>query len=365
MKMKPRILYIATFPPPVHGSAVVSQQIRDSKLISDVFDGDFVNLATSRGLDERNNYVLKLFRFMVSFSKTFILLLTRHYDLSYCAITCYGGCFIRDSLYVLLCKLFGQKIVIHQHNKGMSNYVDRPLYRTLYPMVYKNVKVILLSWHLYPDIEKLVSKDDVLICPNGVKSMVKGCPEHTSVGKPNILFLSNLLITKGVLVLLDALEILKEKGVDYSCDIVGSETREISSNRLRTELLNRGLTSDVHFHGRKVGKEKDGFFLNADVFTLPSTNEAFGIVNVEAMEYGLPVVSTKEGGIFDTVVDGETGYLVDKFDSAALAEALEKLLTDPHLRSKMGKAGRKRFEELFEETVFENTMLECLKKSML
>ena len=51
-KEKPRILYIATFPPPIHGSAVVSEQIKNSKVIDDAFDGDYVNLGTSRKIDE-------------------------------------------------------------------------------------------------------------------------------------------------------------------------------------------------------------------------------------------------------------------------------------------------------------------------
>ena len=97
---KPRILYIATFPPPIHGSAVVSEQIRNSKVIIDAFDGDYVNLGTSRKMDEIGKGGLwlnlqKLFRFAGSFFKTFGLLLTHRYDLWYCAITCHGSGFLK------------------------------------------------------------------------------------------------------------------------------------------------------------------------------------------------------------------------------------------------------------------------------
>ena len=91
---KPRILYIATFPPPIHGSSVVSEQIRNSKVLNDAFDGDYVNLGTSRKMDEIGKgglwlNMLKLWRFAGAFVKTFWLLLTHRYDLCYCAITCH------------------------------------------------------------------------------------------------------------------------------------------------------------------------------------------------------------------------------------------------------------------------------------
>ena len=83
---KPRILYIATFPPPIHGSSVVSEQIRNSKVLNDAFDGDYVNLGTSRKMDEIGKgglwlNMLKLWRFAGAFAKTFWLLLTHRYDL--------------------------------------------------------------------------------------------------------------------------------------------------------------------------------------------------------------------------------------------------------------------------------------------
>ena len=78
------------------------------------------------------------------------------------------------------------------------------------------------------------------------------------------------------------------------------------------------------------------------------------------MEYALPVVSTNEGGIPDVVINGQTGYTVDKNNPKALADALERLFRNPELCILMGKAGRKRFEEKFTEEVFEHRMKECL-----
>jgi glycosyltransferase involved in cell wall biosynthesis len=73
--------------------------------------------------------------------------------------------------------------------------------------------------------------------------------------------------------------------------------------------------------------------------------EAFGIVVLEAMACGRPVITSRTGGLSEIVVDGETGLLVPPGDSIALTTALKRLLTDHDLRQKMGQAGKRRAEE--------------------
>ena len=85
----------------------------------------------------------------------------------------------------------------------------------------------------------------------------------------------------------------------------------------------------------------------ADVVVCSSHFEGYGMVNIEAMACGKPVVSTRHGGPSETIIDGETGYLVPPGDPAALASRVITLLHDPHLRQQMGKAGRARVEAQF------------------
>lgn len=364
-----KILFIASFPPPIHGSSVVSEQIRNSKVINDAFEGDYVNFGTSRKMDEIGKgglwlNIKKLSRFAGSFFNTFRLLITHRYDLCYLAITCHGVGFLKDAPFVLLCKMFGRKIVIHQHNKGMSKDVDRPIYKWLLPLVYKNAKVILLSWHLYPDIEKVVKKENVMICPNGIKPTVDPSFERKPHKIPHILFLSNLLIDKGVLVLLDALKILKDRGYSFVCDFVGSETKDIDASRFAKEVESRGLNRLAIYHGRKYGADKDAYFKQAEAFVLPSFNEAFPLVNIEAMEYKLPIISTNVGGIPDEVVESENGFIIRDKDSFSLADALCKLLDNSSLRQKMGEDGYQKFKAKFTDICFENQFVRVLESAI-
>ena len=360
---KPRILFITPLPPPVHGSAMVSQYIKDCKELQNEFQCDFVNLSTSRNIDEiGKRSIMKYIRFIGAYFITFWKLLTHRYSLCYLAITCHGMGFLKDAPFVLLCKLFRRKVVIHQHNKGMSKCVDKQPYKWLLPLVYRKTKVILLSWHLYPDIEKVVKKEQILICPNGIPELFDKEPHFERNNQvPNLLFLSNLIPGKGVYVLLDACKILKEKGYKFVCNFVGGESKEITKEVFEKAIDERGLNEIVYYKGPKYGDEKNTFFSNADIFVFPTYNETFGLVNLEAMQYKLPIVTTNEGGIPDVVQNGINGYVCEREDSITLANSIEKLLKEKESCIELGENGYKIFKEKFTLKVFNKNITKIFK----
>ena len=362
---KRRILFITPLPPPVHGSAMVSQYIKDCKELQGEFTCDFVNLSTSRSMNEiGKNSIKKYLRFIMSYMLTFWKLLTHRYALCYLAITCHGTGFLKDAPFVLLCKLFRRKVVIHQHNKGMSNCVDKQPYKWLLPLVYKKTKVILLSWHLYPDIEKVVKKKQVMICPNGIPEIFDNEPHFERNNEvPHLLFLSNLIPSKGVYVLLDACKILKEKGYRFVCDFVGGESKEISKDIFDEAVEERGIKEYAIYHGPKYGDDKKHFFEKSDIFVFPTYyhNETFGLVNLEAMQYKLPIVTTNEGGIPDVVQNDVNGYICEREESITLANSIEKLLKNKACRIELGENGYRTFKEKFTLCVFNKNITTALK----
>lgn len=360
--MKKSVLFVAAFPPPIHGSAVMSQYIKDSKLINDTFDCDYINLSTSRRIDEIGKYnPIKIWRLFVAFFNLTWKLTIKHYDLCYLAITCHGIGFLKDAPFVLLCKLFRRQVVIHQHNKGMSKDVERWLYRWLLPLTYKNVKVILLSQRLYPDIEKVVPKENVYICPNGIPEVGNKYKE-TNNEIPHLLFLSNLMESKGVIVLLDALKLLMGNGLSFICDFVGGETKEMDSVLFEKEVDKRDIHQMVSYKGQKFAKGKWKCFSDADVFVFPTFyhNECFPLVLLEAMQYGVPIVTTDEGGIPDIVKEGVNGLICEKKNPESLANCIEMLLTNNTFREECGRKGRELFENKYSLHTFECRMKEIL-----
>lgn len=170
---KKRILFIMTLPPPVHGMSVVCRQIQQSLRINSEFECRYVNSATSRSMEEigRCGFLggfRKGKRLLVSLVQLIKELILFRPELCYLAITCHGTAFLKDAPFVLLCKMFGKRIVIHQHNRGMSSCAQRFPYSLLLPLVYRGVTVVLLSWKLYDDISAVVSREQVRICPNGI-----------------------------------------------------------------------------------------------------------------------------------------------------------------------------------------------------
>lgn len=365
MRIKNKILFILHIPPPVHGSSVVGLQIKNSTKINDEFESRYVNLGTSVSIDEIGKRgFIKLFRFASIWFNVLRQLIIFRPELCYFAITAKGSAFYKDSCIVFLMKIFGVKLVYHFHNKGVSNRQDKWIDNLLYRFVFKNNDVILLSRYLYPDIQKFVPKERVYYCPNGIPDTVGDKLLSLKNGEnrtAEILFLSNLIESKGVYVLLEACKILHNKQVSFHCAFVGG-IGDVSENQFKDKAQKLNIESCVGYLGKKYGIEKKTEFEKADIFAFPTYyhNETFGLVNLEAMQYSLPVVSTFEGGIPDVVEDGVTGFLVPQKDATALADKLEILINNPELRSQMGIAGREKYEKEFTLDTFENTLTKIL-----
>jgi glycosyltransferase involved in cell wall biosynthesis len=356
--VKTKILFILHTPPPVHGSSVVGKAIKDSLVINEAFECKYINLGTSRTVDEiGKNPFVKIGRYLNILIAVLRQLLTHKPNLCYLAITSKGPAFYKDSLIALLVKSFGVRMVYHFHNKGVSTRQHKALDDFLYKSVFKNAHAILLSKYLYPDVEKYFTPDRVHYCPNGIPDIDKRekTKDKRLKEKVELLFLSNLIESKGVFVLLEACEILKQKGLVFHCTYVGGEG-DVNAQQFQEKVKELGLNDQVVYLGKKYGEEKEKVFSNADIFIHPTYEDCFPLVLLEAMQYCVPTVSTFEGGIRSIVDDRITGFLVPQQNAEALAEKLEILIQNPALRQQMGEAGRLKYEQEFTLNKFEERL---------
>jgi len=359
--MKKKLLCILHIPPPVTGAGMVGSFIKDSKIINVTFDADYINLSSSFSLESIGKggigKIIAVFKILL---KTIKAQLANRYDISYMTLTAKGPGFYKDFLVVVLLKLFGQNILYHFHNKGVKENSDSGFHRMLYRFVFRNTRSILLSPELYPDIEAYVKKEDVYFCPNGIPDIAPVNIEpvdNSSVCR--FFFLSNMMKQKGVLLLLEACRILKERAVSFECHFVGAWS-DVTEGRFHRTVERFDITDRIFSHGKKYGDDKRSYFKNADVFVFPTSYDCFPLVLLEAMQYSLAVLSTYQGGIPSIVEDGKTGILLDRPDGQDLADIMEKFVTDADLSFRMGKAGRQRYENHFTLSVFENRLRDII-----
>ena len=171
--------------------------------------------------------------------------------------------------------------------------------------------------------------------------------------RPTLGVVARLAPQKGHRVLFDALPAIRAAVPEVHARLIGHE--ELSTvAELQTAADERGVGHLVTFEGFRA--DVANVMADLDVFVLPSLWEGFGLVLLEAMAAGRPIVASAVGPIPEIVVDGVTGLLVPPGDPAALAEAITRLLRDPELAAALGRAGRARVErELRLDTMVERT----------
>jgi len=160
-----------------------------------------------------------------------------------------------------------------------------------------------------------------------------------------ILFLGRINWKKGLDILVKAYALLAQRRDDVHLLIVGDDQRSYAE-KVRRWIADYGIPDRVTFTGMLTGREKLEAYAGSDLFTLPSYSENFGMAVLEAMACRLPVVISDQVGVSKEVSEAKAGLIVDT-DAKQLAEGMEHLLDNPHIRKKMGENGRQLVEEKF------------------
>ena len=161
-----------------------------------------------------------------------------------------------------------------------------------------------------------------------------------------VLFAGRLVLQKDLPNLIRAIPLVLCQHPETLFLLVGSGSEEMSARRL-AEVL--GVADAVAFAGEAPYKQMPGYFAACDLFVLPSVYEGNARVLAEAAASAKPVVATGVSGTQDTVIDGETGYIVPVGQPKALAEGIIRLLDDPARLAEMGCRAREYIQALYDE----------------
>jgi D-inositol-3-phosphate glycosyltransferase len=199
------------------------------------------------------------------------------------------------------------------------------------------------------ELKKLgVPPRNITVIPCGVdlEHFTPDGPREERTRRHRVLSVGRLVPRKGVGTAIEAVAALAAEGLDVELVVVGggdtSSGRDPELERLRGVAQGTGAQDRIAIRGQLPQTALPELYRSADVVVCAPWYEPFGIVPLEAMACGVPVVASSVGGLIDSVVDGVTGRHVPPRDAAAVAEAIRALLVDEPGRRQLGVNGRKR-----------------------
>jgi glycosyltransferase involved in cell wall biosynthesis len=254
--------------------------------------------------------------------------------------------FYRDVITLLFTRWCAKKIVFQFHAGNFSGLLEKlnVVEKSLAQLAYKKPDAAIV---LLPSLKSEVlwiRPRKVFVVPNGIEDQYHKYQKISTNNSPNILFVGSMNEKKGVLICLEAVNILKERNIDFVFNLVGEWSSLIDRDKAEEYINKNDLTRNIIFWGSKHGPDKWALFSNADIFCLPTHDtEAMPVTIIEAMMMSLPVISTQWRSIPDIVSDGKDGFLVSAVDSHALAEKILLLVNNANLRKTMGYRGREKY----------------------
>jgi len=242
---------------------------------------------------------------------------------------------------------------IHSTESGRRHGIHTDYQRVIHEiegwLAYEASRIVCCSWSMVNEVAGLfnVPRDKIWMIPNGVDPEVYRPSEidqtlrekYADPSEKIVLYVGRLVPEKGVNVLLGAIPRILAAHQNTKFIIVGEGySREMLSSLSKS----LGVDHKVFFTGYVSDDEVKGLLRLADVQVIPSIYEPFGIVCLEAMASGIPVVASDTGGLSEIVEDGVTGLKVPSNNSDAMAHAVNRLLSDSALRGSMSKMARGR-----------------------
>lgn len=237
--------------------------------------------------------------------------------------------------------------------------LDTPVCRLLEKKGLRGANILAISSYTANALQTIDPQLTVTRMPVPIDTHVLSPNANGKVYKGRIGFLGRLDDPrKNVRMLIDAINIARKRGFNLTLHLAGANR----SHELRRHVATIGLQNAVEFLEHVELHSLKDFYQSLDVFAIPSRQEGLGIVGLEAMACGCPVVSTRCGGTEEYIIDGGNGFLVN-FDPVQMANAICRIVSDSSLRQKLSNAALQTVKEGYEDnyvreifwTAFERT----------
>lgn len=212
---------------------------------------------------------------------------------------------------------------------------------------------IAVSKSIEEELKKRGARN-VHVIPNGISENWFNVQNNEIDGR--ILFVGRIMPIKGLETLIQAIKTVKMKHSKAHLHIVGAIQDREYKHKLDSLIGELGLEDSVIFLGPRSGADLEKEYSECAVFVLPSKNESFGIVLLEAMATGKSIVASNVGGIPEILENGKEGVLVKSGDTEELAKKIQILLSENEIRKKMGLAGIENAKKCSWQSIAERTL---------
>lgn len=257
---------------------------------------------------------------------------------------------------LMIKKIWKQKLVITVHGSDLYKMPKKsPIIKKWTERILMNANhVITVGQELYHEVisEYGVEKEKVTSLSMGVnRDIFKPVEDKEKMRKELqlldhkkvILFVGNITAEKGIMELLRAYANIKKQDPDYALHLIGSHKDEEFVHDLKLKIFEKGL-EDVHLHPALPQEEISKWMSVADVFVLPSYHEGFGLVALEAMACGTPVIGSGVGGL-KHLLDNGAGVTINPKDTDSFSKEIIKVINNPELRQRLIENSQKRVGE--------------------
>lgn len=246
--------------------------------------------------------------------------------------------FYRKTIFIFLGKILGLRIIFHIHGGGFKEFYNNGNSKFIHYVLKKCHLIIVLSDQWLQFFKEDLGIKNVKVL-NNVIDYPDVKKEKTTSDKIQFLFLGHIYREKGIF---DLIEVINENKNFYTENIrlhIGGGM--FQTEALKIYLKENKLMNVIKFHGWVTGNEKNELLNSSDVFILPSYKEGVPISILEAMSYGLGVISTNVGGVPSIVLDYKNGILIEPGNKKMIKKSIDFFIENPKKAREYGVYGRK------------------------
>ena len=334
-----KIIFVGNYPPPFSGQSIAFKTLVDG--YGNQFK-DYYVINTIEKPGKRDSFSRALDYINVVFKLLYLLIFKRT-EVVYHIVSSHKKGFIRDFVVINLSYFFGKKIVLHSHNGNYNQFYDRSsksIQKYVFETINKASTIILLSKKLRNTFYFIENNDKFIFVNNGLPIDRPINLEKSIGNKFSVLYLSNLIESKGFLDVMESIILLKQMNLlsnfhfHFAGDFMLNPSQDKSYSTIEKAkslffnlIKNNDLSKNITYHGVVQGEQKNTLLKNADVFLLPSyyNVEAQPLTIIEAIAFGCAIFSTNYRGISEMLIDSYNGKYIKSENARDIADKLKNL----------------------------------------